>query len=325
MAPAKAVAPFVKDERVLCFHHEMLYEAKVLDSRATDGGSWQYKIHYKGWKNTWDDWVPQDRVRKFTEENKQLAAQLHEQMKALQGKPAPSASKSAKTKGRANGSDFSSARGSEERGSMAAQGGGRAPRRLRDYDLEQEDGFLDRPAISLPIPDRIKAILVDDWENVTKNQQLVPLPAAHPVESILKDYEDDEMPKRIPGSPEASILEEMLAGLREYFDKCLGRILLYRFERAQYLEMTQLWEAPTGDMAGKNANQTYGAEHLCRLLVSLPELIAQTNMDQQSVSHLREEIIKLTNWMVKKPNLEKYFVAEYETPNQSYIDMARGN
>ncbi|OBT50081.1 hypothetical protein VE04_09668, partial [Pseudogymnoascus sp. 24MN13] len=506
MAPAKAVAPFAKDERVLCFHHEMLYEAKVLDSRATDGGSWQYKIHYKGWKNTWDDWVPQDRVRKFTEENKQLAAQLHEQMKALQGKPAPSASKSAKTKGRANGSDFSSARGrgeraawllkvedaprgaleitisnSKKRSNPFAEGVEKAlppndpvakrlaaltlpiqkvpevPAHIANYvpknpaliaflldttqhptdflsklpptpdyqyltksgrvkqsitlphpptksDLKkkknpiipneparthptdsdgsssdkepedpkerisrmrkaikrihngsigfqedrpchratftrcfatrhldyfltrfnvQEDGFLDRPAISLPIPDRIKAILVDDWENVTKNQQLVPLPAAHPVESILKDYEDDEMPKRAPGSPEASFRDELLAGLREYFDKCLGRILLYRFERAQYLEMIQLWEAPTGDMAGKNANQTYGAEHLCRLLVSLPELIAQTNMDQQSVSHLREEIIKLTNWMVKKPNLEKYFVAEYETPNQSYIDMAR--
>lgn len=63
-------------------------------------------------------------------------------MKALQGKPAPSASKSAKSKGRANGSDFSSARGSEERGSMAAQGGGRAPRRLRDYDLEQVCEFI---------------------------------------------------------------------------------------------------------------------------------------------------------------------------------------
>jgi hypothetical protein len=42
--------------------------------------------------------------------------------------------------------------------------------------------------------------------------------------------------------------------------------MFYSFERAQYLEMIQLWEAPTGDMAGKNANQTYGAEHLCRLL-----------------------------------------------------------
>jgi mortality factor 4-like protein 1 len=51
--PAQANAPFAKDERVLCFHHEMLYEAKILDVRATeDKESWQYKIHYKGWKNT---------------------------------------------------------------------------------------------------------------------------------------------------------------------------------------------------------------------------------------------------------------------------------
>lgn len=55
MAPSKAAqapaAPFTKDERVLCFHHEMLYEAKVLDTRPTeDETSWQYKIHYKGWK-----------------------------------------------------------------------------------------------------------------------------------------------------------------------------------------------------------------------------------------------------------------------------------
>lgn len=56
MAPSKsaaATAPFSKDERVLCFHHDMLYEAKVLDSRPTeDNTSWQYRIHYKGWKNT---------------------------------------------------------------------------------------------------------------------------------------------------------------------------------------------------------------------------------------------------------------------------------
>lgn len=60
MAPTKATttataatAPYAKEERVLCFHHEMLYEAKVLDCKATDDGqSWQYKIHYKGWKNT---------------------------------------------------------------------------------------------------------------------------------------------------------------------------------------------------------------------------------------------------------------------------------
>jgi len=78
------------------------------------------------------------------------------------------------------------------------------------------------------IPDHIKAMLVDDWENVTKNLQLVPIPSAHPVNSILDDYLAFEKPKRQDGSAQAGILEEVVDGLREYFDKCLGRILLYR-------------------------------------------------------------------------------------------------
>jgi len=78
------------------------------------------------------------------------------------------------------------------------------------------------------IPDHIKAILVDDWENVTKNQQLVPLPHHHPVNTIMDDYLEFEKPKRQQGSAQADILEEVVAGLKEYFEKCLGRILLYR-------------------------------------------------------------------------------------------------
>lgn len=55
--------------------------------------------------------------------------------------------------------------------------------------------------------------------------------------------------------------------------------------------------------------------------VSLPELIAQTNMDQQSVNRLREELTKMTSWLGK--NATRYFVNEYETPSQEYIDRAR--
>src|SRR6185312_4901873 len=133
MAPARQPAqPFSKDERVLCFHHEMLYEAKVLDIQAPeDGEGFQYKVHYKGWKNTWDDWVSVDRIRKFTEQNKELAAQLHVQMRNLQ----KSSAKAPKKGGRMNGTD--SARGSEERGPGVFPGGGRGPRRTREYDLEQ--------------------------------------------------------------------------------------------------------------------------------------------------------------------------------------------
>jgi hypothetical protein len=57
-------------------------------------------------------------------------------MKALQGKPQSAAKPSTKKGGRANGSDFSSARGSEERNTTMTTQGGRGPRRHRDYDLE---------------------------------------------------------------------------------------------------------------------------------------------------------------------------------------------
>ncbi|KAH8599130.1 MRG-domain-containing protein [Bisporella sp. PMI_857] len=321
MAPSKkSEAPFSKDERVLCFHHDMLYEAKVLDSRPTeDKESWQYRIHYKGWKNTWDDWVPQDRVRKFTDENKELAAQLHNQMKSLQQKgPKALAGK----KGVKNGSEFGTPRGSEERNAGTTQTGRGRGRNARDMDLESEEAFLHRPSVKIPIPDHIKAMLVDDWENVTKNLQLVPLPHPHPVKEILDDYLEYEKPRREKGSAQADLLDEVVAGLLEYFDKCLGRILLYRFEREQYLEVRKEWASKESKLYQKTALDTYGAEHLCRLLVSLPELIAQTNMDQQSINRLREELQKLANWLGR--NAVSYFVSEYETPSQLYIEKARG-
>lgn len=139
------------------------------------------------------------------------------------------------------------------------------------------------------MPDHLKAALVDDWENVTKNQQLVPLPHRVPAETVLDDYLIFERPHREEGSASLDILEETVAGLREYFDKCLGRILLYRyyyyrpmrphfcvllapvlcsnlrssFERPQYIEMHASWES-----GGKHKSplDTYGVEHLCRLL-----------------------------------------------------------
>lgn len=128
-------------------------------------------------------------------------------------------------------------------------------------------------------------MLVDDWENITKNNQLVPLPHPHPVAKILEDYAAYETPKRPAGSSHVDILEETLAGLKEYFDKSLGRILLYRyvallsagnnvltidrFERAQYAEMYQKWMSEDPEYQGKTASDTYGPEHLMRLIGKL--------------------------------------------------------
>ena len=61
--------------------------------------------------------------------------------------------------------------------------------------------------------------------------------------------------------------------------------------------------------------------HLC-MTVSLPELIAQTNMDAQAVSKLRQEIQALTAWLGK--NSTRFFTAEYETAPAEYVEKARG-
>ena len=133
-------------------------------------------------------------------------------------------------------------------------------------DSLQEDSFYARPHIRIPCPDNLKSLLVDDWENVTKNLLLVKLPSKTPVNLVLDTYFEEEKGKRRLGSSEADLLEEVVAGVKEYFDKCLGRILLYRFEREQFFELRKLWEgAVGGEWEGKGPGDVYGAEHLARL------------------------------------------------------------
>ncbi|KAL2886944.1 Chromatin modification-related protein eaf3 [Ceratocystis lukuohia] len=367
MAPSRhAVPPFVKDERVLCFHHEMLYEAKVLDvQKAASIDGWKFKVHYKGWKNTWDDWVTSDRMRKFTDENKELASQLAIQAKSLSLKNSSGAGSlngggsasggaggsgtggsggqkagggmggSKKSAGRAE----SSVRGSEERGTAGGSGnaahgqhlhpythlsggaGGagsshssRGPRRARDYDLEQEDAFHARPAIQLPIADHIKALLVDDWENVTKNNMLVPTPHAYPVATILDDYLQAEKKLRTPESANWDILHEVVAGVREYFEKALGKILLY--------SITICFNYGKAALRSTLVPVTHMAQNTWLVCLYLsPELVAQTNMDQQSVSRLREELSKFSVWLAR--NAQTYFAQDYESPSQEYVDQAK--
>jgi hypothetical protein len=107
------IETYIPNERVLCYHGPLIYEAKVMKVKvfednnnvvATVGP--HYLVHYKGWKQTsvyktfaciqslsfsllmhhprcrWDEWVPPSRLLKMTEEN--LAEQ-----KSLQQKPLP--------------------------------------------------------------------------------------------------------------------------------------------------------------------------------------------------------------------------------------------
>jgi hypothetical protein len=49
---------------------------------------------------------------------------------------------------------------------------------------------------------------------------------------------------------------------------------------------------------------------------TMPELIAQTNMDMQATNRLREEISKLAMWLSK--HSEKYFTTQYLTAEDTH-------
>ncbi|KAE8211158.1 hypothetical protein CF327_g5064 [Tilletia walkeri] len=232
-----------------------------------------YFVHYQGWKTTWDEWVPETRLMKFIDENLQFAKQLAQSFRGASNKASVSTSISSSAlrggkagsaeddmsvgedggpPGTGGGGSGSGAAGGSGSGPTAGRtsGGaknqgsgatGRGAKRTREI-AEQEDEYVKRPEVKIPIPEPLKIILVDDWERVTKNSQLVQLPRKPCVQQVLEDYKAHYIKHRKGAKrTNATTLAEVLDGLRLYFDKSLTHNLLYRFERLQYTEFRKAW------------------------------------------------------------------------------------
>jgi len=142
--------------------------------------------------------------------------------------------------------------------------------RTNQVSNKQEDAFSQRPSIRFAIPDNLKNLLVDDWENITKTGLLVPLPSKAPANFIVDAYFQEEKQHRSLG-PECEILEEFCSGMKVYFERALAKILLYRAERAQLSEVRKWWESGQNkDWEGRGVGDCYGGEHLARLLGKSP-------------------------------------------------------
>jgi mortality factor 4-like protein 1 len=108
------------------------------------------------------------------------------------------------------------------------------------------------------------------------------------------------------------LLPTIVSGLVLYFERSLGANLLYRFERPQLADVKKKYRTGQEVKPGqeKDMSAVYGAEHLLRLLgtfchfcqrhmgswcmiVSLPAKIAQSNLDPESVSLVREYVNEL--------------------------------
>ncbi|KAI9059368.1 MRG-domain-containing protein [Trametes sanguinea] len=310
---------FTVGERVLCYHGPLIYEAKVLKTDNWDESNTQtgivgphYYVHYKGWKQTWDEWVDASRLLKFNETNIQLQKALQSQSQAANAAHA-SSSKASKAQA---AKDSASGRG----GLTGRKDGARGTKRGRE-----EDEGTRKPEMKLNVPEMLKVLLVDDWEAVTKNSQLVGLLRKPNVTELLEEFKQYVLAQ---GSsthlkdPKV-LLPTIIAGLQTYFDRALGANLLYRFERPQYAEIRKKYVTGPAVQVGqeKEMSQIYGAEHFLRMLVALPQMVASSSMDGESVGILRDYVNELLQWMVKEK--DRIFVPEYESASIAYQNISR--
>ncbi|KAJ1632463.1 hypothetical protein T492DRAFT_988921 [Pavlovales sp. CCMP2436] len=93
---------FVLNEPVLCMHGSSLFEAKVVEVKLRAGLETLYLVHYIGWKKNWDETVPEQRLRKRTQENLEVKERIAAEIAATKGTkrkvPEPSESSAAPTK-----------------------------------------------------------------------------------------------------------------------------------------------------------------------------------------------------------------------------------
>ncbi|KAL7617204.1 hypothetical protein Lser_V15G00872 [Lactuca serriola] len=157
--------------------------------------------------------------------------------------------------------------------------------------------------IDIHIPSSLKKHLVNYSEYITHMGKLVKLPCSPNVDDILKLYLEHRSNK---DGRESDTAGEVVSGLRCYFDKALPAMLLYKTESQQYQQATANQISPS---------KIYGAEHLLRLFVKLPEILFHANIEEETLRELQHNLQDFLKFLQKKQSL--FFLSSYETPDGS--------
>uniref|UniRef100_H0XQI7 MRG domain-containing protein n=1 Tax=Otolemur garnettii TaxID=30611 RepID=H0XQI7_OTOGA len=255
---------FNGNQRGLGFHGPLLYEVEWVKVDTKD------KQVKKLYNKNWDEWVPESRVLKYVDTNLQKQPELKEaiqeqgsgKMRAaapgkktsgLQQKKADVKTKKNKQKTPGNGDGDSTSETPQP------------PRKRAQVDptVENEETFMNR-------------VQVKDSDLITRQNQLFYLPAKKNVDSFLEDYANYRKSGGNRDNKEYAV-NEVVAGIKGYFNVMLGTQLLYTIERPQSAEI--LADHPDEPMS-------HGALHLLRLFVRIGAMLAYTSAEKSLASLL---------------------------------------
>jgi mortality factor 4-like protein 1 len=280
---------FQAEQKVLAFHGPLIHEAKVLEACAKDAPDGKtkvqlYLLRYDGWSSHWDEWVPESRVLENNDENLKRQKERVKEFSRAHKRKREAAAKDAQAKAAKPG------------GSAAGKSGAGGPDESLCAEIRDH----------LRLPHGVKLKLIEDWERISREKKLAPLPRNPSIATLLEDF---QMAKARRTSHER-LYGEVCDGVRAYFNQALPTILLYKFERRQHREAKE-------NHRTQQPVEYYGAEHLLRLFVKLPELLARCNMQKEHLTVLVSKLAELLKFIIS--NKAKYLSAEYEVPSEDYL------
>ncbi|QHO49087.1 hypothetical protein DS421_1g10900 [Arachis hypogaea] len=237
--------------------------------------------------NSWDEWVGEDRLMKHTEENVQKQQALDKKQ---------SIDKNVKS-GRSNQAKAKSSMDAKVDKEDIKNNVPKGKKRKTDSGAEKGSVTVEK-LVKIQIPATLKKQLVDDWEYVTQQDKLVKLPRSPTVDEILTKFLEYKTKKDGMG---ADSIGEILKGIRCYFDKSLPTMLLYKRERKQYSEVVANDVSPS---------TIYGAEHLLRLFVKLPELLVYVNIEEETMTRLQQKLLDFLKFLQKNQSI--FFLSAYD-------------
>ncbi|CAM6125996.1 unnamed protein product [Calypogeia fissa] len=290
----KEVGQFSEGDKVLAYHGPLIYEAKIQRAEFRKK-EWKYFVHYLGWSKNWDEWVGTDRLMALTDKNLEMQKQLFKNQnvdkqskgRLPQGRQkAPTDTKGEKEVAKINPASVNAVPKGKKRKADSTVS--------EEKDTDEPDHVM-----KIPMPAVLKKQLVDDWELIQSGKS-IKLPRSPNVEDILKKYREFKTKRE---SLDGDSLGEVLNGLQCYFNKALPAMLLYKQERAQYAGAVP---------DGSKPSLIYGAEHLLRLFVKLPELLVYTNMEEETLTQLQQKLMDFLKFLQKHQS--SFFLSMYDGP-----------
>jgi len=302
--------------------------ASVIDECLGSGEKWFF-LHYFGWGSSFDEWLPLQRMLPHSPHNiaemKTVNAEIKErEKKKREEEQEAKAKKSSASRKRKESSTeptetprkrhagSSGPAAAARAGSPAATPNGSARSAASTPHRGRRVVMSDGPSyeIKLALPLEFKRLLVEDWRLVTRDRAIVNLPRPVSVVEILKDFAEHALQDADSGAKEN--MDLFVRSMTTYFDYSLGMMLLYRFERNAYYYQRK-------DNAHFKPSLLYGAEHLARLVVSMPALLTQlSRMDDVTLKYIVEQVEALAVFMTE--HRARYFAggASYAAATRAY-------